>query len=65
MKKDGFFASLLKATVEEEKKKYAETPPDIFTNQKKQMWYFLMNQVDSVGEVTDGTDTDTKNTKNK
>lgn len=46
MKKDGLFSQLLKATVEEEKKKYANKPPDIFTNQKKQMWYFLMNQVD-------------------
>lgn len=46
MKKDGIFSQLLKATVEEEKKRYANSPPDIFTNQKKQMWYFLMNQID-------------------
>ena len=50
MKKDGLFSQLLKATVEEEKKKYANKPPDLFTNQKKQMWYFLMNQIDGSQE---------------
>lgn len=50
MKKDGLFSQLIKATVEEEKKKYANVEPDIFTNQKKQMWYFLMNQIDAPQE---------------
>lgn len=50
MKKDGLFSQLIKATVEEEKKKYANAEPDIFTNQKKQMWYFLMNQIDGTQE---------------
>ena len=53
MKKNGFFSQLIKATVEEEKKKYAGTQPDIFTNQKKQMWYFLMNQIDGAEEKND------------
>ena len=46
MKKDGFLASVLRAAVEEEKKKVAEKPPDIVFNQKKQLWYMLMNQID-------------------
>lgn len=53
MKKDGIFSQLLKATVEEEKKRYANSPPDLFTNQKKQMWYFLMNQIDGTEEEKD------------
>ena len=46
MKKDGFLASVLRAVVEEEKKKVTEKRPDIAFNQKKQLWYMLMNQVD-------------------
>ena len=53
MKKDGLLGQLLKATVEEEKKRYAGKEPDIFTNQKKQMWYFLMNQIDGPSEAED------------
>lgn len=54
MKKDGLLGQLIKATVEEEKKKYAGKEPDIFTNQKKQMWYFLMNQIDGAQNSDDG-----------
>lgn len=54
MKKDGLLGQLIKATVEEEKKKYAGKEPDIFTNQKKQMWYFLMNQIDGAQNADDG-----------
>jgi len=46
MKKDGFFASILQAAVEEEKKKYAAKKPNWYTDQKKQLWYMLMNQID-------------------
>ncbi|MBQ8075708.1 MAG: hypothetical protein IJ237_06960 [Oscillospiraceae bacterium] len=46
MKKDGFLAAILQAAVEEEKKKYADKKPNWYTDQKKQLWYMLMNQVD-------------------
>ena len=46
MKKDGFLANVLRAVVEEEKKKVTEKRPDIAFNQKKQLWYMLMNQID-------------------
>ena len=52
MKKDGLFASILQAVIEEEKKKVATKRPDIAFNQKKQLWYMLMNQIDS--EPDDG-----------
>ena len=34
MKKDGLFASILQAAVEEEKKKYAAKQPNCYTDQK-------------------------------
>ena len=46
MKKDGLFASILQAAIAEEKKKVATKRPDIAFNQKKQLWYMLMNQID-------------------
>ena len=46
MKKDGLFAAVLRGVVEEEKKKVAEKQPDIVFNQKKQLWYLMMNQID-------------------
>ena len=52
MKKDGLFASILQAAIAEEKKKVATKRPDIAFNQKKQLWYMLMNQIDS--EPDDG-----------
>ena len=52
MKKDGFFASILQAVIAEEKKKVATKRPDIAFNQKKQLWYMLMNQIDK--ESDDG-----------
>ena len=54
MKKDGFLASILRAVVEEEKKKVAIKRPDIVFNQKKQLWYMLMNEVDR--EANDAED---------
>ena len=50
MKKDGFFASLLTAVVENQKKKYANSKPDIVYNQKKQLWYMMMNEIDKEPE---------------
>ena len=54
MKKDGFLASILRAVVEEEKKKVTIKRPDIVFNQKKQLWYMLMNEVDR--EANDAED---------
>ncbi len=47
MKKDGLLAGIIQAVVNEEKKKAASgKTPDIVFNQKKQLWYLLMNQID-------------------
>ena len=54
MKKDGFLASILRAVVEEEIKKVTKKRPDIVFNQKKQLWYMLMNEVDR--EANDAED---------
>ena len=56
MKKDGLFASILQAAIAEEKKKVATKRPDIAFNQKKQLWYMLMNQIDS--EPDDGEESE-------
>ena len=55
MKKDGFLASVLRSVVEEEKKKVTEKRPDIAFNQKKQLWYMLMNQVDKETDCPEDT----------
>ena len=55
MKKDGFLASVLRAVVEEEKKKVTEKRPDSAFNQKKQLWYMLMNQVDKETDCPEDT----------
>ena len=47
MRKDGFFAEALRAVVAQQKKKVRTNPPDYFLNQKKQLWYGLMNAVDA------------------
>ncbi len=54
MKKDGLFAGIVEAVVNEEKKKAANNKtPDIVFNQKKQLWYLLMNQIDGAPEQTE------------
>lgn len=55
MKKNGLFASLVRGVVEEEKQKYADRPPEPFMNEKKQLWYFLMNQIDGPDATADST----------
>lgn len=47
MREDSFFAQVLRAVVAQQKKKVRENPPDYFLNQKKQLWYGLMNAVDA------------------
>jgi len=50
MKKDGLFSSIVNAVVQEEKKKYARKPRDLFQDQKKQKWYRIMNFIDALDE---------------
>ena len=46
MKKDGFFAEALRAIVAQHKKNVREKDPNLFLNQKKQLWYAMMYAVD-------------------
>ena len=46
MKKNGLLAEILNAVVSHEKNKVRTEKPDYYLNQKKQLWYGLMNQVD-------------------
>ncbi len=46
MKKDGFFAEALRAVVAQHKKKAREGSPNLFLDQKKQLWYAMMYAVD-------------------
>lgn len=46
MKKDGLLAELINAVVQHEKKKVKTEKPDYYLNQKKQLWYGMMSQVD-------------------
>lgn len=48
MKKDGLFSSIVNAVIQEEKKKYARKPRDLFIDQKKQRWYQIMNFIDNL-----------------
>ena len=58
MKKDGLLAEILNAVVNHERKKVRTEKPNYFLNQKKQLWYGLMNQVD---EETSGRERGTGN----
>ena len=53
MKKDGFFAEVLCAVVAHHKKRVKTDPPDYFLNQKKQLWYAMMNAVDDDAPAQD------------
>ncbi len=46
MKKDGLLAEILNAVVQHNKKKVRTGKPDYYLNQKKQLWYGMMNRVD-------------------
>ena len=46
MKKDGLLAEILNAMVQHNKKKVRTEKPDYYLNQKKQLWYGMMNRVD-------------------
>ena len=46
MKKNGLLAEILNAVVSHEKNKVRTQKPDHYLNQKKQLWYGMMNRVD-------------------
>lgn len=46
MKKDGLLAEILNAVVHHERNKVKNRKPDYYLNQKKQLWYAMMNRVD-------------------
>ena len=46
MKKNGLLAEILSAVVSYERRKVRTRKPDYYLNQKKQLWYGLMNRVD-------------------
>ena len=48
MKKQNLFQSIVNAVIQEEKKKYASKPRDLFIDQKKQRWYRIMNFLDEM-----------------
>ncbi len=61
LKKDGLLAKYIQKTVEKEKRKSQSRPAIPFIGEKKQMWYFLMNQIDGAppedgGETSEKTD---------
>ena len=60
MKKDGLFAQVMQALVAEERKRVVEKLPDIVFNQKKQLWYLMMNQIDGAPDAQEkpGADDD-------
>ena len=48
MKNQNLFQSIVNAVIQEEKKKYASKPRDLFIDQKKQRWYRIMNLLDEM-----------------
>lgn len=61
MKKDGLLAEILTAIVQHWRQKVRTGKPDYYLNQKKQLWYGLMNQVDGEDEATASGDQGTGN----
>ena len=51
VKKDGLLAEILNAVVQHERKKVKTEKPDYYLNQKKQLWYAMMNRVDGDEET--------------
>lgn len=57
MKIRQMLAEVLNAVVSHERDKVKAQKPDLYLNQKKQLWYGLMNRVDD-GESADEDSTD-------
>lgn len=60
MKKQGLFSSIVNAVVQEEKKKYARKPRELFIDEKKQRWYRIMNLIDELDEEAAKTEVGTE-----
>lgn len=60
LNKDGFLARCLKKNIEKEKRRNLERPAVPFINEKKQMWYFLMNQMDKKSAQANETQGETQ-----
>jgi len=56
LRKDGLLAKYITTTVKKEKRKSRTRPVIPFVGEKKQMWYFLMNQIDGTPPEDDGGD---------
>lgn len=54
LRKDGFLAKYIQKTVEKEKRKSQARPAIPFVGEKKQLWYFLMNQIDAAAPEDGG-----------
>ncbi len=54
LRKDGFLAKYITKTVEKEKRRSQTRPAIPFVGEKKQMWYFLMNQIDGTAPEDGG-----------
>lgn len=50
MKKNGLLQSIVNAVVQEEKKRYAAQPMDLFSRYRKQRWYRIMDLIDGLEE---------------
>lgn len=50
MKLKGLLAEILDAVVNHERDKVRTQKPDYYLNQKKQLWYGMMNRVDDAPE---------------
>lgn len=46
MKQNGLLAEILHAVIRHNKEKIRQAKPDDYLNQKKQLWYRMMNTVD-------------------
>lgn len=46
MKKDGLLAEMISAVVQHNKEKIRTSRPNYYLNQKKQLWYGMMNVID-------------------
>ena len=59
MKKDGLLAEIIDAVVKHERKKVKTSKIDYYLNQKKQLWYGLMNSLDGEPDESEDAPKDT------
>ena len=56
MKPDSLLGKLFQKYIEKEKQLHRKKPAMPFVGEKKQMWYFLMNQIDQTPPERGGED---------